>query len=690
MTPGASIAIRGMALLTTLLALLSLASTPRDISGVVLHAETRAPLAGQRVLLESFGVDALTTVSDGDGRFSFSTEEEPMLGWRLRTEAASGWHSAPVVRVPDGATGGFELLVAPAATRPIHGRALQQGTGVPLAGLELLVEQRGRGAELVTTEHDGTFVTSSEFAEGRLSFQPFGTEERGEGRDHWSEFLPEHGPASPLEPELSVATRLELAVRLPVGYTLDDLRAVRLGAEETAAAARLWNLAFVRGSEAGGRPWVRFSQPKYSSVELLERSELYVFTADGYWGGRSRPIGPRAVAVELEPLGAIELTLRAPNGPAVLAGHDVRVKLRRVEDGAEATARVYADHPLALERLRPGRWVLSTGGDAFTEAQTEVEVLPGRTVSAQLRPAEALPAEVLTLRVVDANGDVPDWQGFRDAPSVSAAVRSEQLGRDYNVQTSAMCGTGVDAWFRRVERDGRMVLETTLGPLVVADYEVRLNLDGRTYEGPATVRPGEPAVFTMHAPRFGFRVRSAATGEPVAGYRVVPAAAPGAEPRQWGLSELPLEVSAPGQTVHALDVERSELGAWCLVAPGYRRAYGTQWDFRQETTGGWAEVELEPGYGVRLMAHQGERERVVGARITFDGREFRTGSGGATLLTASEPPRSQPGSLTGSDPAPVAPRLSIEGWRIVAGNVAPDGSFDPEAHLLEVTLERLP
>jgi hypothetical protein len=488
-----------------------------------------------------------------------------------------------------------------------------------------------------------------------------------------------------------VGEELSLRFAPPAGTTLADFSAFALASGEHFAVHHRAG-ARVR---PGPLPWVRFTH------ELdYQRGvhDLFLCSADGLWGARVRvppatdepatdePATDEPAEVRLEHLGVVRLALRPPadlrwqlerskvgEGVPRALREAVRVRFERLDTRGTALE-VFQGHASPCGStdfpcLAPGRWRIELRSGFFSDQTVEVELPAGAVEPVDVFLGEPVATGRLVVQVVDANADIPEATRAFDLPSLAAIVRSGD--RAYYLTTPTGCGTGVSAHFGRVERDGRGILEAVLEDVPLADYDIELLTGGRRFEGDLRARPGTPARFVLRDKVFGMRVLDRETRRAVPGYRVV------------DVSSSPRHVLSPtpGEDgVHAREVRGFDIGEWCVVAPGYRRAYGRGSDFVTGPDGAWATVELEHGWAVLVVARQWGVSRrsgrpsewAAGVPVRLGAESFALDGAGRAVLTA---------------PAfPTSSFLRFEGWEVASGDVDADGRFDPALDVLRVVL----
>lgn len=637
------------------------------LRGRVLEQGTRKPVAEHPVQLFGGGTKTVVVRTDRDGRFEFELPAIDRRNLAVEAEHGQEFRAGRQISLAEYEEP-LELELRRVVTRPLSGQVFDP-KGTPLGNFVVQLREAGGPSELLTTDSAGNFVTTTYFAAGTMHAYPY---ENGV-RSIPTQFTNDH---ERIEFCFPVGEFVEFDFTPPKGMSLEDFSVYTLEPDD--------HPGFEPGTEIelreGEYPWVRFSKNSWPSFDR-DVHDLFLRSADGLWGARipaPLPAGTRPV-VRLEPLGAVSLRL-TPDMRATVGSNGGRKQPRALSevlwislvklahDGSEL--RSYRGWALPgsdqrIDCLEPGRWRIDTPRACFEPRSGEVVALPGRCVPFVLPLGAPIASAPLVIRVAYAQADIPEWSGLSDAPSVSVTVGKGE--RQYSIVTSASCGVGIDAWFKRVARDGKYVLEVVLPDMPVVDHEVRLRTGGRRYEGPATVRPGVPAEYVLHEAVYGMRVTDAVTGDRIKEYRLVETA-----PRPKGL----LTARPDADGVHARrpdGVGWNELRDWCVRVPGYRPAYLSWVDFDEGPQGSWADVELERGWGLGIRVSLIEEPfTAAGIVAIFDGRRFTVDERNMLML---------------SGPRPVSdPRVTFEDWEVAGGDIRADGRFDPTLDLLRVKL----
>lgn len=320
---------------------------------------------------------------------------------------------------------------------------------------------------------------------------------------------------------------------------------------------------------------------------------------------------------------------------------------------------------------------------ASTSTQERRSLLPNpeeraaRVYESYLHSARSLPRGTITVQVAASDGDVPETE---DVERLTTTSHAEPTGvfdmAHIRERRHGGCGFSLDRphLFERVERDGRFVFEARFENVPELEHRIFAISDRLVQQRVQTVRPGETVRFVYqhvepdHA--YGFRVRLGPRGPLDERYLIWPAWCDwGALPDDFPLSQQPV---AGG--VHRYRLPDRPL-EWCLYRRDYQRAYGDRDSFLPAPPpdrGFWAEVELTPGFAVRMRTVDEAGTPVRWVRVQFDGKVFTTDGAGLALLATD-------------DPEPTT-RIDLGGFEIVGGNVEKDGTFDRYSHGLDVVL----
>ena len=116
---------------------------------------------------------------------------------------------------------------------------------------------------------------------------------------------------------------------------------------------------------------------------------------------------------------------------------------------------------------------------------------------------------------------------------------------------------------------------------------------------------------------------------------------------------------------------------WGISAIGCRPTFGTEADFLDQGSGrAFAQVKLEPGWGVRVLVQDRNEEPVAGASVLVDGRHAGSSDAAGRIDLRL-------------DEAPGSVEVDHTGWR-ARGHYppVPDGSNPFDSPWYVITLER--
>ena len=688
-------------------------AAPAEVWGTVEERGTQRPLAGFEVAIQPPGGEPVTTTTDEYGEFrlpwvqdigagrapSFSVH--PPSGWRLRyaPEFVGKWLNMPLI-----------LQAVPTPTAPFRGRAVDANTGAPLDLLPLRIEEEGGPREVCTTDAEGCFTTKYEYARRKITVRFFEHGlEGGEACAFRHDFATE-GVAPPGARTIALPSgpRFEVAFTMPPGRSVDDYFAWRTNHDWPARYGRQYHPSVPEGRildvtrlHAGtdGVPWCCFGF--HRANRDAPPDQLYLLSRDGLSGARRSLTSHEAsheasqggrVSLELVALGVIEGTVETPVSlpPRPLDGMEGFEDLPLFPDPALGSGAQLGFIPLGDEgdgrrcfrqdvrfgkgfripSVAPGPWRIEVTSPYFEARSHELLVVGGRSHAVSFTLMDLRPRGTVKVRIVTAGGFTP-WRGIDEAPDVSAMLTPiDPTGRGFFALLAADCGTGVDAWFRRVDGEGGEVLEVEFTDVAAGTYLIEpgpyglfSNSPGLQYvPGCYVVQPGDEvefeAVQSVSPGGLAFRVRDAATHDRVPSYRILPLARRGASP-------FATRTAAAKDEVRAFRLPVGDPADWCLSAPGYERAYGDRNSFRGEGELRYADVELRRGWGIRLRANDPAGEPVVGMTIRLNGVEQgRTDEAGRIYLRAAVRPRD--------------PQLTFAGHRVVDGDIGVGGSFAEE------------
>ncbi|MFT5476123.1 MAG: hypothetical protein ACI8Y8_001458, partial [Planctomycetota bacterium] len=541
----------------------------------------------------------------------------------------------------------------------VRGVVIDKRSGEPVAGTTIMLLQRSL-TEVLKTDDRGYFVSAVEYSKRTISVYAW---DNAAGRSRHSvpstrlAFDPATTNSIIHECRLDVGRRIALDLTLPAGWSMDDLCAVAVRPGH-AGSTRPDPLSIHEDDP----PWVRYGS--WSST-FQNAAQLRIATRDGL----------HAAVIDLDSAGASGLhsvhfrpcgilAVRAFGGksgrPRSITLQLVRAGRGPGDDPETITMRAGLVAEARIQWIPPGEWTLSASSPYFRTSTKKVFVAPLGVTRTAIQLRGELQVGVLRIIVAEEVGDVLDWKRFNEAPRLNGTARSVDGRLQFRIVTTAMCGNGVDAWFKREHRGGRFVYEAAIEDVPAGDYVVSVQSDRLLDRHAAQIQPDETATFMyIHGTpedAIGLRVTSASPSLNVSHYWLSPVHED---------SEFPLSARPTGGGLHAIVLPGDTAYEWFVYSFGFQRAYGSRASFARAAPperGLWADVVLKPGYGIRLRAQDPSGKPLPGVKIDFGGRPFRTDSAGLTYLSSSmAEPKLQ---------------LQIEGLTIVGGNVRRDGSFD--------------
>lgn len=600
------------------------------LSGRVLDANSRAPLAEFGVVASAGGAVLDETASDARGRFTFATGDADELV--LRVLAPYGWFVVDAPRsVRRNARGGFDdvvFLARPSGVAPLRLRLVDEQTGenVPHYFLRIGLPDGARSPAWSNAE--GVVVSEHALREGTVLL--FGYDivhpdlATTDSEPHWYR---EHHHA----PRDGSSDVVEL--RIPVGPTyLLELDAPAAAPRERLLARVGWraftfpNLESARAAGAavvrtGAQPWVRFPPSVYPHAT---RGVLTLFSSDGRWRGEapvSTRLGvhPGTIAVSLERCATILGRAVDPAGAALPA---TEVELFALDNdggllrvaGQRAGGNGLFEFPL----LAGGRyWVRGTTTNA-RPAERELQLAAGEDLEFDLvlhpRPADAaICGRVVTARELSAR-------------RVELVLHAGSA----NFESKLELSDGGEADF-------------AFEALAAGDYELTAQVytDKENFE--LTQRrtvsaPTSDVLFTFSAPdtrlAIQLRARDRQTGESVvANIDVTPRC------DVFGLS-VDVSASSAQPDFVFLPIDGAD-ALWRVECFGYAPEWGPLSELNFVQGLAVLEVDLTPGWGVLLEVFGAGQTPLPQVEVLADGKRVATTDalGRARVSLAKKPTR---------------------------------------------------
>lgn len=647
------------------------------IRGSVRFAHDRSPISGVLVTLHGKGVELATRRSDADGHFEFRPGRAD--GARSISVAATAGIRFPTDRlslVESKVEYGFEAEAVP--TGKLNGLAVHALTNLPLERCQLRIKEEGGPLEVLYTDDRGRFLTQTEFAERQLEFRAWdplvGSYAR---KQHSTQLTPGHIRATiPTRIEVLAGRRLELAWDPPRGMQPHDyyVEIRRPGQDAFHSGGALNRM----GLHAGSPNWVRclHKSPPREGQWLYLHSKI----DERVWFAPIPPSLDAPIELQLLEFGRLagritegipspRVTDRFGNSISKHVKAGLALQLERLSTTTAVNKRIFRRVPISKEfelpRLQTGRWRVKFSTSHYPSDEFEVVIRAGEVT--RLERALGKPEELgdLVLRVIDECGDVPKTRGHGSEVDYSALITGLDRRSLHSVESWAMCGVGISTLFKRVDFQGRKILEARLEGVAKGRYRVKMSSMYREFDPPELIASTDsPATVFVCRPRFvgsyGVRGLLSGTHYQLLGLR-------GDQNSPW----IPYPVE---DGIHAYDLPESSSGEWCLrIEGGYQRQYGDRDDF--EKIGGryWIQARTRPGYAILAEACLSDGTAARNVPLEFDERVFRTDAQGRVLLRT---PNACP-----------ALAISARDHRVIGGDLDANGGFDDQLPSLRLVVE---
>ncbi|MDP6408596.1 MAG: carboxypeptidase-like regulatory domain-containing protein [Planctomycetota bacterium] len=585
----------------------------------------------------------------GGGRSALS-EPTPAV------EEAGGPPSAWVPAPPDGPPH------APVSLLLEDGRT---GESVPSFSIELWGP--GGTRERLSSDASGALTTAAAFPLGPVRVTP---------RDH-------PGPRAETGQAVTIQHPGEGGVALvPLAlgptYPLDldrppELGALALGARLRRPTDPLWTSAAdkLRPVRPGDPEWVRFAHGDVRSGGSPDAWVLEVASPDGRWAGRAQVdaivgVYPRPVRIELRPRALLR-------GRASALGEGVSgvsVTLRRADGaGGEWFDRSFKDGSFELRWLEPGLHTLTAVSQRFDPIVREVSVEPGDHNRVELSLAPKAVAGAIG--------------GLLRSRSRSFGRGGKAQGALQRIELRSSEGTGWrnHALVHWSETGEGMIGEFTFPDVPRGAYVVTPQAVGYWSWKPPFLAVEPPATGLEFVLADGGGVcdvalaaRDAADGRALAGATV----------HLWAAGrELSFSDLAPGAVFVEAWPVATEF-SWTVEHPGHAPASGSSATLvAEEEAAGCIRtlaVSLEPGWGATFVT------------LALDDLDVERPLAGVELLLDGEPcgVTDARGELSVRAPRPPSGAVfSLAGWRLLDGDLAPDGAPTPRRARITARFTRL-
>ena len=598
------------------------------LSGRVLDASSRAPLAEFGVVARVGGEVLAETSSDARGRFTFATGEADELA--LRVLAPYGWFVLDVPRkVRRNARGGFDevvFLARPAGLAPLRLRLVDErtGEGVPHYFLRIGLADGARSPAWSNAE--GVVVSEHPLREGTVLL--FGYDivhpdlATTDSEPHWyreHHHAPREGTSEVEELRIPVGPTYLLELDAPAAAPRERLlarlgtRAFRFPSLESARAA---GAAVVR---TGAQPWVRFPPSVYPHAAP---GVLTLFSSDGRWRGEapvSTRLGvhPGTIAVSLERCATILGRAVDPTGAALPA---TEVELYAFDNNGGllrvAAQRAGGNGLFEFPLLTAGRyWVRGT--------------------TAHARPAER---ELRLSSSEDLEFDLVLHPRPADAAVRGRVVTDRKLGAR---QVELVLRAGAAKFERKLELSADGDAPFAFEGLVAGEYELTASVewgdeDYQLSQQRRVSAPSSEVLLQFDGPEawlaIELRARDRQTGESLSAYVDV-------TPR-CDVYDFSADISAFSKRTDFLFAPLDGADAtWRVECPGYAPAWGPLSELTFVQRLAVLEVELSPGWGALLEVLGPGQSPLPQVEVLADGKPVATTDAlGRTRVALAEKP----------------------------------------------------
>jgi len=600
------------------------------LSGRVLDANSRAPLADFGLLARVGGEVLGESASDARGRFALNVGESEQL--TLRVLAPHGWFVLDSPRTLRRNTrGGFDevvFLARPAGVAPLRLRLVDERTGdyVPHYFVRIGLADGARSPTWSNAE--GVVVSEYAFHEGQVLL--FGYDivhpdlATTDSEPHWyreHQHAPREGTSEVVELRIPVGPTYLLELDAPTAAPRERLlarvgsRAFRFPSLESARAA---GAAVVR---TGAQPWVRFPPSVYPRTDP---GVLTLFSSDGRWRGEAAVstrlgVHPGTIAVSLQRCATILGRAVDPTGAALpateveLYAHDSNGGLARV-----AAQRAGGNGLFEFPLLAGGRYWVRGATTNARPAERELQLADGEDLEFDLvlhpRPADA----AIRGRVVVARE--------LGAQQVGLVLRSGAA----QLESQLALSSAGDAEFAfEALADGAYEL---MASVYSSDNDVEL-LQLRSVRAPTS---DVLLHFNSQEARLAIqlRARDAQSGDDIfAKVHVAP---------QCSVFDFSVEISASSVQPHYQFQPIDDADAtWRVECRGYAPAWGPLSELNFVHGLAVLDVELTPGWGVLLEVFGPDATPLPQVEVLADGKRVATTDalGRARVGLATKPAR---------------------------------------------------
>jgi len=613
---------------------------PGRIFGRVVDVRTGEGIAGATVRLRLRKTPKQVQVTEDDGNFSFVPAVEPRSaglyvipppGWRWITPDRNSVSTL----TKEQREGREELCIKVAENRtgPVHGIAVDQLHGAPLPSFAFSIafpaaNRRGKPDRVeVVTDDLGRFRIDHSVRGGRVGVSPSKGGARAV-RQKQDCLIPEVG-SPPWSIVFAAGPRLELELRGAVPEDPTGLDLLLLYAGEKRVRSRTGLRV-----DADGAVWARPPYPR--GLEAGSRVVLAVLDPAGFvFGARSmelpdaEPLTP--LVLELERTAVLKLEVEQERPDRIELVHSVAYRVEGdrfvpVEqdpwwrEPAVLRELVRLDRrgalPAATLRLSAGRW-LPPGPYELTVSTRlhQEQVFTPVLEAGRVKQLSVTLTPVKLARTVRGTARTETGGPLKDFKLTLSLVEHPECSWITTYERHRFCGNGMDHGVLVEEVD-----ETELGTFLfeaVPAGAVSVRAWSQSVACAVEVREtdsGDLAVDVVQldgaGDGYGFRVRMP-DGSPAKGFTV------GTRPRDGGSM---LFDKGRNEEPIARGVPEARSLEWAVWRRGTRPVYGTQADFLPEGGGRFfAQVQLESGWGTRILVCDPNGTPLLGADVMVDG-----------------------------------------------------------------------
>ncbi len=587
------------------------------IHGRVVDARTGGGVAEAMVRLILDGQHRQEMTTSDDGRFSFVPEIAferagiwtwPPRDWRWRKIQ----RGSPTALTPAQREGREEFIFELAQAREglVRGIAVDEATSALVPDLAFTVRRSKESVEVVT-DKEGRFAL--EIAGGPVKVLPgagFGRPAQYD-QDVLVPDDPDTGPPWRVAFHVAPLRRIVLTGNVPRDPTALSFWTIVEGEAQPRA------MTLVRRDEEG--LFVRGPTPR-GLLRDGQAVSLVVSDEEGFLVG-ARQLrwnldeleGP--IAFELEETATLEVAVRIEELPTIpgVKRYLSQYRIRKVLEPHALTDAGPAEawRLGSMKWLTPGAYDLVVGSRNHAPERRALQLEAGKAAAESFDLALANDRRIVHGRMRTESGEPPRRL------TVTMSLVDDPLSTWSASQLMGWCATGIDHFMHEIEGGDP-------GELVFAFPDVPPG-DVRVSVGENASVPTEVRIVEGADGKIEIDVLQLDQDGPGMGFRVYVAGEEPGEQRIWVQTRAheggpPLHQRAvSGKTLTRKTPSERDF-EWAVVAAGYRPVYGTQADFRSGGDGRYfADVQLEHGWGTRVVVTDASGDPLAGVRILADG-----------------------------------------------------------------------